>query len=174
MASKGQMTGVLGTNLAAAELTHKDLVVSITSRNAREADLLVTDRAYKKTWSIQVKTNRKAASFWLLSKDYTELVSRRIGHSGRSSWVPFPRGEQRRSNGVSIGCNRAAAAFSLVRARSSRTLVPRRYGFPARRPPAGGAVSGKTPRIGVCAAGWVLRLDSYSVSNGRVGIVAAL
>lgn len=75
MATKGQMTGMLGTYLAAAELTHKGLIVSVTSRNARGADLLATDQDYKRTWSIRVKTNRKAASFWLLSKDYTELSS---------------------------------------------------------------------------------------------------
>ena len=75
MASKGQMTGMLGTYLAAAELTHKGLVVSITSRNARGADLLATDQAYRRTLSIQVKTNRKPASFWLLSKDYEKLKS---------------------------------------------------------------------------------------------------
>jgi hypothetical protein len=75
MATKGQMTGMLGTYLAAAELTHKGLVVSVTSRNARGADLLATDQDYKRTWSIQVKTNRKAAGFWLLSKDYKELSS---------------------------------------------------------------------------------------------------
>lgn len=75
MATKGQMTGMLGTYLAAAELTYQGFVVSITSRNARGADLLATDQDYKRTWSIQVKTNRKAASFWLLSKDYSELSS---------------------------------------------------------------------------------------------------
>lgn len=64
MASKGQMTGMIGTYLAAAELTQRGLVVSITSRNARGADLLAADQAYKKTWSIQVKTNSKAATFW--------------------------------------------------------------------------------------------------------------
>ncbi|MGH6709233.1 MAG: hypothetical protein ACREEK_09705 [Bradyrhizobium sp.] len=75
MATKGQMTGMLGTYLAAAELTYNGLVVSITSRNARGADLLAADQKYKRTWSIQVKTNRKAAGFWLLSKDYEELSS---------------------------------------------------------------------------------------------------
>ncbi|WP_130229165.1 hypothetical protein [Bradyrhizobium sp. Leo121] len=63
MASKGQMTGMLGTYLAAAELTQKGLVVSITSRNARGAHLLAADQEYKRTWSVQVKTNSKPASF---------------------------------------------------------------------------------------------------------------
>src|SRR6266436_3387772 len=75
MTSKQQMTGMLGTYLAAAELTQKGLIVSITSRNARGADLLVADQAYKKTWSIQVKTNGKPTTFWLVNKDYKELQS---------------------------------------------------------------------------------------------------
>src|SRR5262245_36496689 len=75
MATKGQMTGMLGTYLAAAELTQQGMIVSITSRNTRGADLMVTDQDYEKTWSIQVKTNRKAATFWLLNKEYKELKS---------------------------------------------------------------------------------------------------
>ncbi len=68
MASKQQMTGMLGAYLAAAELTQRGLIVSMTSRNARGAD-------YKQTWSVQVKTNRKPTTFWLLSKDYKQIVS---------------------------------------------------------------------------------------------------
>lgn len=75
MATKGQMTGMLGTFLAAAELTQKGLVVSITSRNARGADLLAADQGFQRVWSIQVKTNSKPVGFWLLSKDYSELSS---------------------------------------------------------------------------------------------------
>jgi len=75
MATKGQMTGMLGTYLAAAELTHQGLIVSVTSRNARGADLLVADQEFKKAWSVQVKTNAKPASFWLISKDYKSIVS---------------------------------------------------------------------------------------------------
>ena len=75
MATKGQMTGMLGTYLAAAELTKKGFIVSITSRNAKGADLLVTDQLCKKTWSIQVKTNRKAAGFWLMGAHYKVMPS---------------------------------------------------------------------------------------------------
>ena len=77
MASRHQMTGMLGVYLVAAELTRNDLIVSITSRNARGADLLATDQSYKNTWSIQVKTNRRPASFWLLNKSYKEEVADR-------------------------------------------------------------------------------------------------
>ncbi len=62
MASKHQMTGMMGVYLTAAELTRNGLIVSITSRNARGADLLATDQFYKRTWSIQVKNQRKAKS----------------------------------------------------------------------------------------------------------------
>ena len=75
MAAKTMMTGMLGTYLAAAELTYRNLIVSVTSRNARGADLLVADQSYKRTWSVQVKTNRKAATFWLLNKDFATLKS---------------------------------------------------------------------------------------------------
>ena len=76
MASKHQMTGMLGVYLTAAEMTHRQLIVSITSRNAKGADLLATDQSYRKTWSIQIKTNSKPANFWLLSKSYKEETSR--------------------------------------------------------------------------------------------------
>ena len=76
MASKHQMTGMLGVYLTAAELTHRELIVSITSRNAKGADLLATDQSYRKTWSIQIKTNSKPANFWLLNKSYKEDTAR--------------------------------------------------------------------------------------------------
>jgi hypothetical protein len=75
MATKGQMTGMQGVYLAAAELTYRGLIVSVTSRNARGADLLATDQSYKKTWSIQVKTNAKSTKWWLLNKDYKHEVA---------------------------------------------------------------------------------------------------
>jgi hypothetical protein len=68
MASKGQMTGMLGVYLAAAELTSRGFIVSPTSRSAIGADLRVTDQECRRAWSVQVKTNRKAAKFWLIGK----------------------------------------------------------------------------------------------------------
>jgi len=76
VASKHQMTAMLGVYLTAAELTDKELIVSVTSRSAKEADLLATDQSYNHTWSVQVKTNRKAAKFWLLNKSYKEDVAK--------------------------------------------------------------------------------------------------
>jgi hypothetical protein len=65
-----------GVFLAAAELTHRDFIVSLTARNAPGADLLVTDYRCKNTWSVQVKTNQSiSANFWLLNAGAEKLVS---------------------------------------------------------------------------------------------------
>jgi hypothetical protein len=75
MRANGQMTGMLGVYLTAAELIKLDFIVSPTSRSAFGADLLVTDRHCRDAWSVQVKTNRKAASFWLLNAHAADLSS---------------------------------------------------------------------------------------------------
>jgi hypothetical protein len=74
--SKGQLTGMRGVYLVAAELSRLGFVVSPTSRSARGADLLVTDQECRKAWTVQVKTNAKPANFWLLGKHDTELSSK--------------------------------------------------------------------------------------------------
>ncbi|MBM4031925.1 MAG: hypothetical protein FJ291_09085 [Planctomycetes bacterium] len=78
MASKHQFTGMTGVYLVAAELSRRDLVVSSTSRNAQAADLLVTDAECKNTYAVEVKTNRKPSSFWLVNSRTSELVSRNL------------------------------------------------------------------------------------------------
>ncbi len=75
MASKGQMTGMLGVYLTAVELTKRRFIVSPTSRSAMGADLLVTDQKCRKAWSVQVKTNASMANFWLTSAKTKELAS---------------------------------------------------------------------------------------------------
>jgi hypothetical protein len=75
MASKHQMTGMLGVYLVAAELSRLGFIVSPTSRSARGADLLVTDQECRKAWSVQVKTNSKPARFWLVNRNAETLIS---------------------------------------------------------------------------------------------------
>ncbi len=75
MVAKNQMTGMQGVYLVAAELTRLGFIVSITSRNARGADLLATDQAYRKTWSIQVKTSWRPVSNWPIGKHYKTEAS---------------------------------------------------------------------------------------------------
>jgi hypothetical protein len=74
MASR-QQSGMLGVYLTAAELTARGFIVSLTSRNAKGADLLVTDQRCQNAWSVQVKTNGKPAKFWLVSASAEELKS---------------------------------------------------------------------------------------------------
>jgi hypothetical protein len=75
MRAQGYMTGMLGVYLTAAELTKLGFIVSPTSRSAFGADLLVTDQRCHKAWSVQVKTNRRAATFWLLSAHVADAHS---------------------------------------------------------------------------------------------------
>jgi hypothetical protein len=75
MPAKGQMTGMLGVYLVAAELSKRGFIVSPTSRSAAGADLLVTDQACKKAWSIQVKTNSGRPNFWLVGAHVGRMKS---------------------------------------------------------------------------------------------------
>jgi hypothetical protein len=75
MASKGQMTGMLGVYLVAAELSKRGFIVSPTSRSAAGADLLVTDQKCCKAWSVQVKTNKGTPNFWLVGAHAKKIKS---------------------------------------------------------------------------------------------------
>lgn len=75
LVAKGFITGMLGVYLVAAELSRLSLIVSPTSRSAAGADLLVTDEACQMAWSVQVKTNGKAAGFWLVGKSALTIRS---------------------------------------------------------------------------------------------------
>jgi hypothetical protein len=66
---KGQLTGMRGVYLVAAELSRLGFIASPTSRSALAADILVTDQKCKRSLSVQVKTNSGAAGFWLVGKD---------------------------------------------------------------------------------------------------------
>jgi len=76
VATKAQQTGMRGVFLVAAELSARGLIVSPTSRGAAGADLLVTDHNCENAFSIQVKTNAKPASFWLVGERGARLTSR--------------------------------------------------------------------------------------------------
>jgi hypothetical protein len=72
---KNQLTGMLGVYLTAAELTNKGFIVSPTSRSAAGADLLVTDQKCQRAFSVQVKTQRQAQSYWLVGHQAHEINS---------------------------------------------------------------------------------------------------
>lgn len=75
MPSKGQLTGMTGVYLVSAELSRRGFVACPTSRSARGADILVTNQNCTHACSLQVKTNGKSASFWLLNPHAKEMVS---------------------------------------------------------------------------------------------------
>src|SRR6266481_1496781 len=72
---KGQLTGMRGFYLVAAELSRLGFIASPTSRSAIGADLLVTDQQCQRAYSVQVKTNAITYSFWLLSKKSRTMLS---------------------------------------------------------------------------------------------------
>ena len=73
---KQQFTGMTGVYLVAAELSKREFIASPTSRSAVGADVLVTDAECNNSYSVQVKTNTKNFSYWLLSKKSATICSR--------------------------------------------------------------------------------------------------
>jgi len=64
-----------GVYLVASELSRRGFIASPTSRSAIGADILVTDQSCQRSYSVQVKTNARSFSFFLLSKKAKEQVS---------------------------------------------------------------------------------------------------
>jgi len=75
MSQDKQLTGMRGVYLVAAELSRLGFLAAPTSRSAIGADILVTDQECKKTFSVQVKTNSKTFSFWLVGAKVNASVS---------------------------------------------------------------------------------------------------
>ena len=71
------ITGMTGVYFAAAELSSRGFLVTITARNAPHADIMVSTLNMKKTFSIQVKANKPngTKSFWLLNKKSKKTTS---------------------------------------------------------------------------------------------------
>jgi hypothetical protein len=76
MTTKQYITGMQGVYLVAAKLSEKGFIVSPTLRSAAGADLLVTDQKCRQAYSVQVKTNKKTFSFWLVGKKAKEINSK--------------------------------------------------------------------------------------------------
>lgn len=77
--SKGKLTstqsGVAGEYLTAGELSRRGFIASITLRNSRGVDILVTNEETSKSVAIQVKTSYGKSNRWILgqkAEDYYE------------------------------------------------------------------------------------------------------
>ena len=73
-----QLSGMRGVYLVAAELVGHGFVVSVTSRSAAGADLLVTTPDVRHAWSVQVKatikpTSGAEATYFLLGREARTL-----------------------------------------------------------------------------------------------------
>jgi hypothetical protein len=62
------LTGVSGEYFIAAELSRRGYIASITLRNAKGIDILVSNDDASKSVGIQVKTNHGKHKQWLLNK----------------------------------------------------------------------------------------------------------
>jgi len=60
------LSGVAGEYLVAAELPRRGLLASLTLRNTRGVDILVTNPDTTKSVGIQVKTSQSRRPAWLL------------------------------------------------------------------------------------------------------------
>lgn len=74
------MTGVY---YAAAELSARGYIATLTARNSPTVDMIVSSPDLKKSFTIQVKANKPkedggTQSFWLLSKEAKTTISRNL------------------------------------------------------------------------------------------------
>ena len=68
------LTGVAGEYLVAGELSRRGWIASITLRNTKGVDILVTSEDdLSRSVGIQVKTNRSSKPQWLLNKKAEEI-----------------------------------------------------------------------------------------------------
>ena len=68
MSASKQVSGARAVYAVAAELSRLGLIASVTARNAKGADILVTDEACQRAFSVQVKSDRSRPS-WLVGKE---------------------------------------------------------------------------------------------------------
>lgn len=67
--------GVAGEYFVAAELSRRGYIASITLRNTRGVDILVSNRDASKSVAIQVKTNQRGAPEWILTEKIEKVLT---------------------------------------------------------------------------------------------------
>jgi hypothetical protein len=71
----GGLSGVAGEYFVAAELSRRGYIATLTLKNTKGIDILVSDVNAKKSIAIQVKTNQGSRKSWVLTKKSEELSS---------------------------------------------------------------------------------------------------
>ncbi len=72
------LTGVSGEYFVAAELSCRGYIASITLRNTKGIDILVSNESASKSVGIQVKTNHSKHKKWLLNKKAEDYHDKNI------------------------------------------------------------------------------------------------
>src|SRR5690349_18111454 len=68
------LSGVAGEYFVAAELSRRGYIASITLRNTRGVDILVSNADATKSVGIQVKTNQGSEASWVLNKKIEDPI----------------------------------------------------------------------------------------------------
>jgi len=71
----GILAGVSGEYFVAAELSRRGYISSVTLKNTKGIDILVTNESATKTIGIQVKTNQNDRKAWVLNSKAEEFYS---------------------------------------------------------------------------------------------------
>jgi hypothetical protein len=74
----GNQTAILGEYLVVAKLTKLGFNASLTLKNTKSIDILVSNKDATKMACIQVKTDQQNRSLWNLSKKNEELISNNL------------------------------------------------------------------------------------------------
>jgi len=69
------LTGITGEYLVAGELSRRGYVASITLRNTRGIDIVVTNKDASKSVGIQVKASAGSRKSWILNKNGEDFYS---------------------------------------------------------------------------------------------------
>ena len=72
------LSGVAGEYYAAAELSRRGYIASITLRNSKGVDILATNEEATRSAAVQVKTNQHSTKSWLLDKKAETLVAKNL------------------------------------------------------------------------------------------------
>lgn len=72
------LTGIAGEYLVAGELTRRGFIASITLRNTRGIDIVVTNRDASKSVGIQVKASAGRRRGWILNKKGENFYSKTL------------------------------------------------------------------------------------------------
>jgi hypothetical protein len=75
MKLESTLVGVAGEYFVAAELSVRGCIASITLRNSRGIDIIVSNADGTKSVTIQVKTNSSGDSSWILNKKSEDYLS---------------------------------------------------------------------------------------------------